>query len=100
MTDLPIYESLAIAERDGLASLTTVAHELERKLGTVHMWTKRRRTTRFPMPKAVYRSGSKFLHLYNLQEVKAWHKEYVPNSGGAPVGNRNWVPRSHKPLTP
>lgn len=99
MSDLPIYDSLAVAEQNGLGNLTAVARILERNLGTVHMWTKRRRTTHFPMHTAVYRAGTKVFNLYDIEQVKQWHKDYVPHTGGAPLGNRNWVPKSDKVLT-
>jgi hypothetical protein len=90
MTDLPLYDSLT----------TGVADVLDRRLGTVHMWAKRRRTTKFPLHKALYRAGSRLLCLYDINEVKQWHAEYVPSPGGAPLGNRNWVPKQDKVLTP
>ena len=99
MSDLPIYDSLAVAEKRGLVNLTALASCLDRKRGTVHMWAKRRRTTKFPMPVATYRAGSRILFLWDLLEVIEWHTAYVPSTGGAPIGNRNWVPKRDKMLT-
>ena len=93
------YQSLAMAESEGFVNLTGVAEALDQKRQTVHMWTKRRRTTNFPMPGAVYKMGKQWLHLYKLEDVEAWHATYVPKKGGAPFGNRNWVPRKDKLLT-
>lgn len=100
MSELPVYSSLKLAESQGLANMTAVSNVLMRRIGTVHMWAKRRRTTNFPMHKAVYRAGTRLLPLYDLKEVREWHRNYVPNTGGAPIGNRNWVPKRDKALTP
>lgn len=96
---VPVFVSLKNAEDLGLMNLTGISQVLDRDRRTVHMWIKRRRTSRFPMPKATYRQGSKALNLFDVEEVKAWHSTYVPNKGGAPLGNRNWRPRRNKSLT-
>lgn len=98
--ELPMYTSVSAAEARGLVTLTTMAERLGRKRGTVHMWAKRRRTTNFPLPKACYKVGSRIFWLWDMTEVSSWHKSYVPNPGGAPLGNRNWVPKRDKALTP
>lgn len=91
MSNLPMYQSLALAERDGYAGLTAIAEELAQKRGTVHMWIKRRKTTRFPEQAASYHIGKRIWPLYELEAVKEWHRTYVPRRGGAPRGNRNWA---------
>lgn len=92
--NLPIYDSLKLAEDAGYVSLTGIAEVLGRKRGTVHMWVKRRRTTKFPDQVAIYRIGKLKWPLYDLKAVEDWHRTYVPSKGGAPIGNRNWAGRA------
>lgn len=99
MSELPKYTSVAIAERDGLLTLSSIAELLRRKRQTVQAWSVRRRTSEFPMPKArLGGMGSRCYDLYSRKEVLDWYGSYVPATGGAPRGNRNWSSR-HNLLT-
>lgn len=97
MSNLPIYVSPAKAKEDNLVHLADIFRMLGRKRGTVHMWIKRRHTTKFPMPKAVLKFGNqRWIELFDQTEVIDWYAAWIPSKGGAPVGNRNWVPKSQK----
>lgn len=96
MSTLPQYTSVTVAAEHNLIQLTNIAKLLGRGKGTVHMWMKRRRTSHFPMPRGLLRYGGKWIELYNMAEVVGWYADYVPSPGGAPLGNRNWVPKSQK----
>ena len=91
-----LYTSPELAKAQNLYQLTDIAKMLGRKKGTVHMWMKRRHTSHFPMPKGLLRYGTKWIDLFDQTEVVEWYATYVPSTGGAPLGNRNWVPKSVK----
>lgn len=93
---LPQYISPVIAKEHNLIQLAEISKMLGRRKGTVHMWMVRRQTSKFPRPSGLLKYGSKWIELYNQTQVIDWYAQYVPATGGAPVGNRNWVPKSQK----
>lgn len=78
----PLYTSLTVAEQHGLVPAFKIARILKKDRRQIHMWIVRRRNSKFPMPEATYRSGTKILDLYRLGKVLIWFKNYTPGRGG------------------
>jgi hypothetical protein len=93
---LPQYQSAKMAEAVGLVSMAEIARMVERDKRTVDMWIRRRRTSHFPDHVAFLVFGSRLIPLYKKKEVQDWHAQYIPSKGGAPKGNRNWIPKHKK----
>jgi adenine/guanine phosphoribosyltransferase-like PRPP-binding protein len=79
---MPLYTSLAVAEQRGLVPAHRIARVLGKDRRQVHMWIVRRRNSKFPMPEATYRSGTRILDLYRLTGVVIWFRNYAPMRGG------------------
>jgi hypothetical protein len=79
---MPLYTSLAIAEQHGLVPAHKIARVLGKDRRQVHMWIVRRRNSKFPMPEATYRSGTRILDLYRLRRVLDWKPTYTASKGG------------------
>lgn len=89
---IPEYQSLIMAENDGLLCQAAIGKLFNRHRSVVHNWVKRRQRSGFPAATGVYREGSRVFALYDKAAVVRWFDNYEPHKakGGAPVGNRNW----------
>ena len=70
-----------------MMTMAQLAAELHVDRRQVYMWHRRRKNNGFPAPVAHRDIGinGKQRPLWDLAEVKQWHKTYTPSAGGRPA---------------